>query len=75
MNTFALNKLLKYILSLSLSDKNKDWLAGKILASKSNLPPSLKKQISKARAEHVNNETISCSTPEEMQTYFDSLCL
>lgn len=34
MSTLALNKLLEYILSLSLSDKNKDWLAGKIIESK-----------------------------------------
>jgi len=34
MSTFALNKLLEYILTLSLSDKNKDWLAEKIIESK-----------------------------------------
>lgn len=34
MSTIALNKLLEYILSLSLSDKNKDWLAEKIKESK-----------------------------------------
>ena len=34
MSTFALNKLLEYILSLSLSNKNKDWLAEKIIMSK-----------------------------------------
>ncbi len=38
MSTLALNKLLEYILSLSLSDKNKDWLAGKILESKKAQP-------------------------------------
>lgn len=34
MSTVALNKLLEYILSLSLSNKNKDWLAEKIIMSK-----------------------------------------
>ncbi len=34
MSTFALNKLLEYILSLSLSNKNKDWLAERIIMSK-----------------------------------------
>ena len=29
--------------------------------------------IKKARREYANGETISCSTPEEMQRYFDSL--
>lgn len=35
MSTLALNKLLEYILSLSLTNKNKDWLAEKIIMSKS----------------------------------------
>lgn len=34
MSTLALNKLLEYILSLSLSNSNKDWLAEKIIMSK-----------------------------------------
>ena len=34
MSSLALNKLLEYILSLSLSNKNKDWLAEKIIMSK-----------------------------------------
>lgn len=34
MSTLALNKLLDYILSLSLSNSNKDWLAEKIIMSK-----------------------------------------
>lgn len=34
MSTLALNKLLEYILSLSLTNSNKDWLAGKIIESK-----------------------------------------
>ena len=33
----------------------------------------LKADIKKARQEYENGETISCSTPEEMQRYFDSL--
>lgn len=34
MSTLALNKLLEYILSLSLSNSNKGWLAEKIIMSK-----------------------------------------
>ena len=30
-------------------------------------------KIKKARREYAHGETISCSTPEEMQRYFDSL--
>ena len=29
--------------------------------------------VNKAREEYANGETISCSTPEDMQRYFDSL--
>jgi len=73
MSTLALNKLLEYILSLSLSNKNKDWLAGKIIESKTDITPALKAQMTRARKEYQNGETVSCSTPEEMQKYFDSL--
>jgi len=34
MSTLALTKLLEYILSLSLTNKNKDWLAEKLIESK-----------------------------------------
>lgn len=73
MSTLALNKLLEYILSLGLSNRNKDWLAERIIESKTDITPSLKAQMSRARKEFKNGETISCSTPEEMQQYFDSL--
>ncbi len=33
----------------------------------------LEENIKKAREEYAKGETISCSTPEEMQKYFDSL--
>ena len=35
--------------------------------------PELQSQIDKARKEFANGETITCSTPEEMQQFFDSL--
>ena len=38
------------------------------------ITPSMRRSIKKARREYANGETISCSTPEEMQRYFDSLC-
>lgn len=34
---------------------------------------AMRRSINKARREYANGETISCSTPEEMQRYFDSL--
>jgi len=73
MSTLALNKLLEYILSLGLSNKNKDWLASKIVESKTDITPALKTQMNRARKEYEKGETISCSTPEEMQHYFDNL--
>jgi hypothetical protein len=35
--------------------------------------PALRTKIRKARKESADGETIVCSTPEEMQQYFDSL--
>ena len=37
------------------------------------ITPAMRRSINKARHEYANGETISCSTPEEMQRYFDSL--
>ena len=34
---------------------------------------AMRRSINKARREYANGETVSCSTPEEMQRYFDSL--
>ena len=34
---------------------------------------AMRRSINKARREYANCETISCSTPEEMQRYFDNL--
>ena len=37
------------------------------------ITPAMRRSINKARREMTNGETIKCSTPEEMQRYFDSL--
>ena len=37
------------------------------------ISPALRSLMKKAREEYANGETISCSTPEEMQNYFDNL--
>ena len=37
------------------------------------ISPSLAQQMTQAREEYANGETISCNSPEEMQQYFDSL--
>ena len=37
------------------------------------ITPAMRRSINMARRELANGETIKCSTPEEMQRYFDSL--
>ena len=37
------------------------------------ITPAMRRSINKARREYANGETITCSSPEEMQRYFDSL--
>ena len=37
------------------------------------ITPAMRRSINKARREYAKGETIKCSTPEEMQRYFDSL--
>ena len=37
------------------------------------ITPAMRRSINKARREYANGETIRCSSPEEMQRYFDSL--
>ena len=37
------------------------------------ISPVLRRKIDKARKEYAVGETITCSTPEEMQRYLDSL--
>ena len=37
------------------------------------ITPAMRRSINKARKEYAKGETISCTTPEEMKKYFDSL--
>ena len=41
--------------------------------SKHGITPALATQIRKAREEYLQAKTIRCTTPEELQNYFDSL--
>ncbi len=41
--------------------------------SHNEVTPALRTKIKKAREESSKGETVVCSTPEEMQRYFDSL--
>ena len=37
------------------------------------ITPAMRRQINKARKEHVAGQTKICRTPQEMRQYFDSL--
>jgi hypothetical protein len=56
-------KLIRGIASVRVTTLNDD----------KTITPAMRRSINKARREYANGETISCSTPEEMQRYFDSL--
>ena len=43
------------------------------LSDDNTITPAMRRSINKARREYAKGETIKCSTPEEMQRYFDSL--
>ena len=56
-------KLIRGVASVRMSTTNDD----------KSITPALRRSMRKAREEFAKGETISCSTPEEMQQYFDSL--
>lgn len=56
-------KLIRGVASVRMANINDD----------KTITPAIRRSIKKARREYANGETISCSTPEEMQRYFDSL--
>ena len=43
------------------------------MATTTSITPAMHRSIKKARREFAKGETIKCSSPEEMQRYFDSL--
>ena len=56
-------KLIRGVASVRVATLNDD----------TTITPAMRRSINKARREYANGETVSCSTPEEMQRYFDSL--
>ena len=56
-------KLIRGIASVRVATLNDD----------KTITPAMRRSINKARREYAKGETIKCSTPEEMQRYFDSL--
>ena len=35
------------------------------------ITPAMRRQINKARKEHIEGQTVVCRTPQEMQQYFE----
>lgn len=64
MSTLALNKLLEYILSLSMTNKNKDWLAAKIIESKTLAP-----EENREREERLYSMFGAWNNDEEMDDF------
>ena len=56
-------KLIRGVASVRMATLNDD----------KTITPAMRRSINKARREYANGETVSCSTPEEMQRYFNSL--
>ena len=56
-------KLIRGVASVRVATLNDD----------KSITPAMRRSINKARREYANGETVSCSTPEDMQRYFDSL--
>ncbi len=56
-------KLIRGVASVRMATLNDD----------KTITPAMRRSINKARREYANGETVSCSTPEDMQRYFDSL--
>lgn len=48
-------------------------MAEENMSANNMITPAIAMQIRKAREEYSKAETVRCNTPEEMQSYFDSL--
>ena len=56
-------KLIRGVTSVRMANINDD----------NTITPAMRRSINKARREFADGETISCSTPEDMQRYFENL--
>lgn len=78
MSTTALTNLWNYIQGMSLSDRNKQWLADRLIESKSTSKnilsvESMEEKLEKARAEIKNGQYTKCSTKEDLQKFLEAL--
>lgn len=82
MSGIALNNLWVFIQSMGLSDRNKQWLADRLIESKSSTRNGLTSAVDDAdllsaiqhgRDEINKGECITCATSEELNTFLCSL--
>lgn len=71
-----MTNLWNYILGMSLSDRNKQWLADKLIESKSkNMQEqiALEHKIRRGRQEISRGECTTCATKEDLNSFLESL--
>lgn len=78
MSNAALTNLWNYIQSMSLSDRNKQWLADRLLESKSSVKANTEKnaldaKIEQARQEIRKGECTICRSKEELNAFLEAL--
>lgn len=74
MTTAALQNFWNYIQGMNLSQRNKLWLADRLMESASvKKEQDLEERIMQGRDEIQNGKCIVCSTQEELHSFLDSL--
>ena len=76
MSNTALTNLWNYIQSMSLSDSNKQWLADRLMESKSSAKDkqkTLEMKIEQGREEIRKGECTTCRSKEELTAFLESL--
>lgn len=70
--------LWNYILGMSLSDRNKQWLADRLIESKTNTKSrkaelDLERKIERGRIEIRQGECTTCVTKDELKSFLSAL--
>lgn len=75
MNNAALTNLWNYIEGLALSNRSKQWLADKLIESKTSAEkqPTPEMSIEQGREEILKGECTTCHTKEELNAFLDAL--
>lgn len=78
MSNAALVNLWNYIQGMALSDRNKQWLADRLIESKSSSKGEkkaleLEKNIEQGREEIRKGECVTCKSKEELHAFLENL--